>query len=258
MDQSNRRIQKPTISSKKFARIEWDPRLRERKTTTDYLATALRAAIYDGQFADNEELNQVELANFFGVSRVPIREALRQLQAEGLVLNIAHHRTVVAGLTLDQILEAIEMRAVLESHLLRKSAPRLEKADVDRIREICEQTDLIKDYGSRWVLKNWQFHRALYSCSESTFIVETVERIQLNIERYARRAGCTERLRQAAAEHWQITRYIERKNFTKASDLLERHIMHTGEEILRHRESENLKPSSNLTNANRRRPAAQR
>ena len=57
----------------------------ERKTTTDYLAAALRTAIYDGQFADGEELNQVELAQFFGVSRVPIREALRQLQAEGLV-----------------------------------------------------------------------------------------------------------------------------------------------------------------------------
>ena len=65
--------------------MEWDPNLRERKTITDYLAAALRTAIYDGQFADNEELNQVELAEYFGVSRVPIREALRQLQAEGLV-----------------------------------------------------------------------------------------------------------------------------------------------------------------------------
>ena len=83
MDQSNRKRHKPKISSHKFERMQWDPGLRERKTMTDYLAAALRTAIYDGQFADNEELNQVELADFFGVSRVPIREALRQLQAEG-------------------------------------------------------------------------------------------------------------------------------------------------------------------------------
>ena len=53
-------------------RIKRVPVLRDRKTITDYLDTALRTAIYDGQFADNEELNQVQLSEFFGVSRVPI------------------------------------------------------------------------------------------------------------------------------------------------------------------------------------------
>src|SRR5215831_18016640 len=47
------------ISAAKFARMQWDPGLRERKTITDYLAAALRSAIYDGQFGDQEELNQV-------------------------------------------------------------------------------------------------------------------------------------------------------------------------------------------------------
>src|SRR5579872_2576664 len=132
---------RPKISSKKFERMEWDPNLRERKTITDYLATALRTAIYDGQFEDAEELNQVELAEFFGVSRVPIREALRQLQAEGLVQNIAHHRTIVTGMTLSQIVEAVEMRAVLEGHLLRKAGKRFKKEDVDRLAKICDETD---------------------------------------------------------------------------------------------------------------------
>ena len=140
MDQRTRAILTQQITPKKFERLQWDHGLRERKTMTDYLAAALRTAIYDGQFADGEELNQVELAQFFGVSRVPIREALRQLQAEGLVQNIAHHRTIVAGLTLPQITELIEMRAVLESYMLRKSAPKLDKAVLDRIRRICNET----------------------------------------------------------------------------------------------------------------------
>src|SRR5436853_263909 len=113
------------ITAEKFARLEWDPALRERRTTTDYIASALRTAIYDGQFEDGEELNQVELAQFFNVSRVPIREALRTLQAEGLVRIVAHRKTVVVGLTLDELLQLIELRAVLESHLVFKSAPRL-------------------------------------------------------------------------------------------------------------------------------------
>src|SRR6185312_6845922 len=140
MDQSNQKRNKAKISSHKFDRMQWDPGLRERKTMTDYLAASLRTAIYDGQFADDEELNQVELAEFFGVSRVPIREALRQLQAEGLVRNIAHHRTIVTGLTLPQILESIEMRAVLEAHLLCKAEKRFDQSAIDKLRKICDET----------------------------------------------------------------------------------------------------------------------
>jgi DNA-binding GntR family transcriptional regulator len=229
------------ITPKKFERLAWDPGLRERRTTTDYLAAALRTAIYDGQFADGEELNQVELANFFGVSRVPIREALRQLQAEGLVQNIAHHRTIVTGLTLAQIMELIEMRAVLEAYMLRKAAPKLDKASLERIRRICDETDTLKDYGSKWVLKNWEFHRALYATADSQAMVEAVERIHLNIERYARQSGTAQRQRQAAAEHRQILNAIARRDYEKASALLEQHIRHTGEVIRRHREKQELR-----------------
>ena len=258
MDQGKRERSKQRISSKKFERMEWDPNLRERKTITDYLATALRTAIYDGQFADNEELNQVELAEFFGVSRVPIREALRQLQAEGLVTAIAHHRTVVTGMNLAQILEAVEMRAVLEGHLLRKAGKRLEKADIDRLRKICEETDQIKDYGSRWVVKNWEFHRALYGRSDSPATIEAVERIQLNVERYARRTGSVGRLRQAAAEHRQILAAVERRDFAKASALLEAHILHTGEVIGRDHGKAAATPARKAPLKMQKRPATRR
>lgn len=235
---------RPGISAKRFERMEWDPNLRERKTITDYLATALRAAIYDGQFADNEELNQVELAQYFGVSRVPIREALRQLQAEGLVQNVAHHRTFVAGMTQAQIVQAIEMRAVLEAHLLRKAASRFEKSDVDKLAQICRETEKIKDYGPRWVLKNWEFHRALYARSASDLIIDALERIHLNVERYARRTGTPERLRQAAAEHRQILSAIKDGDFEKASNLLQDHILHTGEVVRREQEKLDQRPAS--------------
>jgi len=222
--------------AKRFERLDWDPNLRERKTITDYLATALRTAIYDGQFADNEELNQVELAQHFNVSRVPIREALRQLQAEGLVQNIAHHRTIVPGMTTTQILEALEMRAVLEAYLLQKAAKRLTNEDIARLRHICKESDKIKDYGPRWVVKNWEFHRALYAPSGSATIINAVERIHLNIERYTRRAGSSQRLHGAANEHRQILRAVEKGDFDRAADLLREHILHTGEAVRQQRE----------------------
>lgn len=233
-----------SISAKRFERMEWDPNLRERKTITDYLAAALRTAIYDGQFADNEELNQVELSEYFGVSRVPIREALRQLQAEGLVQSVAHHRTFVAGMTQAQIVEAIEMRAVLEAYLLRKAAARFERSDMEKLGQICRETEKIKDYGPRWVVKNWEFHRALYARSASPLIIEAVERIHLNVERYARRTGTPERQRQAATEHKEILSAINDGNFGRASELLEEHILHTGEAVRREQDKVARQPTS--------------
>jgi DNA-binding GntR family transcriptional regulator len=228
----NRKTLKANINSTKFERLKWDPNLRERLTTPDHLANALRAAIFDGQFLDNEELNQVELAAFFGVSRVPVREALRQLQAEGLVQSIAHHRTIVSAMTPAQIIESFEMRAVLEGHLLRKAGKHITSTDVEKLRKTCKECARIKSYGSDWVLKNWEFHNVIYDRSESPIIVDVVKDIQLKIERYARRTGTKERLRQAADEHFEILAAIERKDFVKAGALLESHIVHAGEMLL--------------------------
>jgi DNA-binding GntR family transcriptional regulator len=219
------------MTAARFARLAVDPALRERRTTSDYIVDALRAAIYDGQFADGEELNQVGLARYFKVSRVPIREALRQLHAEGLVSNIAHRRTVVIGLDLSEILELIEIRAVVEGHLVAKAGPRLDAAALGRLNQLCDEMDRIRDYDYNWVLKNWEFHRTLYQPSQSKAAIALVERLILRVERYVRRSGNRARLRGAAAEHRRILADIGRRNFTSARSRMQQHILHTGEQI---------------------------
>ena len=222
------------MTAARFARILGAPAAREHRTTPDYIADALRVAIYDGQFKDGEELNQVELAGTFKVSRVPIREALRQLQAENLVRGIAHRRAVVIGLDLDEMLELIEIRAVLEGYLVAKAGPRLDTAVLQRLHDLCDEADRIKDYDYNWVLKNWEFHRTLYQPSESTAAIALVERLNLRVERYVRRSGGMERLRQAAAEHRRILRDVQRKNFSAARAHMQEHILQTGEQVRRH------------------------
>lgn len=221
--------------------MEWDPALRERKTTTDHIAAALRTAIYDGQFADGEELNQVELAQYFNVSRVPIREALRQLQAEGLVRIVAHRKTLIVGLSLDEIVELMETRAVLEAHLVRRRGPLLDAPTLARLTRLCDEMDALTDYGSPWVLKNWEFHRTLYGGGSKTMI-DLVERIHIQLERYTRQAGTEERRRAAAAEHRDIVRLIERQDYAGASALLLNHVLHTGEAIRAYRASTSPPP----------------
>lgn len=221
------------MTAARFARMSVDPALHERRTTSDYIVDALRVAIYDGQFADGEELNQVELAAYFKVSRVPIREALRQLQAEQLVRSVAHRRTVVIGLQVEEMLELIEMRAVLEGHLIAKAGPRLDAAALERLSDLCDEMDRLKTYDYHWVLKNWEFHRTLYQPAESRSAIALVERLNLRVERYVRRSGGMERLRQAAAEHRRILRDVRRKDFAAARAHMQEHILQTGEQIRR-------------------------
>jgi DNA-binding GntR family transcriptional regulator len=94
------------------ASVPGDRRLH-RRTTSDTVADELRAAILRGDFEDGMELNQVDLAREFGVSRVPIREALRQLKAEGLISSEPHMRAAVVGHTLERVIEILELRILL-------------------------------------------------------------------------------------------------------------------------------------------------
>ena len=222
------------MTAARFARVLGAPASRQPGTTPDYIADALRVAIYDGQFRDGEELNQVELASYFKVSRVPIREALRQLQAENIVRSMAHRRAVVIGLDLEEMLELIEIRAVLEGYLIAKAGPRLDSAALQRLRDLCDEADRIKDYGYNWVLKNWEFHRTLYRPSEAKATIALVERLNLRVERYVRRSGGMGRLRQAAAEHRRILRDVERRNFAAARAHMQEHILQTGEQVRRY------------------------
>jgi DNA-binding GntR family transcriptional regulator len=244
------------MTAARFARVLDAPTARGPRTTPDYIADALRVAIYDGQFKDGEELNQVELASYFKVSRVPIREAMRQLQAENLVRGIAHRRAVVIGLDLDEMLELIEIRAVLEGFLVAKAGPRLDSAALRRLYDLCDEADTIRDYGYNWVLKNWEFHRSLYQPSGSKAAIAMAEQLNLRVERYVRRSGNIRRLRQAVAEHRRILRDIERGDFAAARNRMQEHILHTREQVHRHYAVDRSRGSAAHTSTARRRPTA--
>lgn len=215
--------------------------LPTRRSTSDYIADALRAAIFDGQFQDGEELNQVELARYFKVSRIPIRESLRRLQAEGLVSNVVHRKAVVIGLSLEEIIEQIEMRAVLEAYLVEVAGPSVTPAGLAKMHAYCDAAEAITDYGPAWVETNWAFHRSIYEAADRPAAILLVEQMQLRVERYVRRAGRHERLRSAAAEHRSIVEALKIGDFAEAAARMRQHIMHTADEVRHHFEQRDLR-----------------
>src|ERR1043165_2140343 len=107
-----------------------------RQSLTSAVADKLRDKIVRGELKEGEQLRQDAIANEFQVSRIPVREALRQLEAEGLITIILHRGAVVSSLSPTDILEVFQMRALLEAEVLRVSIPNLSEEHLRAAAEI--------------------------------------------------------------------------------------------------------------------------
>jgi DNA-binding GntR family transcriptional regulator len=215
----------------RFSQLDIDPALRARRTASDYIAEALRTAILDGRFADGEELNQVELAEHFNVSRVPVREAIRQLQAEGLISAEAHRRAIVIGFSLKRINEIFEIRAVLEDYLLKRAAPFLDEVRLEQLRSLCDEMDGTRDR-REWLAKNREFHRKLHEPSDAKTALALVEQMMMRVERYLQRAGGVDRSALVGMEHREILDALESDDVSSARRKLGLHIERTQKSVI--------------------------
>lgn len=203
-----------------------------RRTTTEHVADVLREWILRGRFEDGEELNQAVLAKQFGTARVPIREALRQLQGEGLVEARAHHRSVVRAYNRDRLLEMVDVRCMVEAYLLERAVSHLTDSDFDRLESLWRQMERLKNH-QKWLLKNREFHDALYGPSGAEFAINLSRQLSRQVERYLhiQAKGGVQRNREANSEHRRILDAARRRDVRGAVAELERHVMQTRQRI---------------------------
>ena len=120
-----------------WAPLVLSPALTERRSISEHIAISLRDAIRSGALADGTELNQMSLAAHYGVSRVPVREAMLQLQAEGWMTSRLHQRAVVRGISSDRIAEMLEIRTTLECSLIERAIPTMTEPTLILDSKIC-------------------------------------------------------------------------------------------------------------------------
>ncbi len=200
-------------------------------STTDALAEALRAEIADGRLTPGAALRQDELAARFGTSRIPIREALRTLQAEGLVTYSPNRGAVVAVVSAREIQEMLEVRIALECHAIQLAVPLTAGSDIDRMRRILEAYDVAPD-PSAWSTMNWQFHWALYAPSDCRRLLEAIEQNWKRFSSAARVQISTLAGRERPQrEHHQLLELVENGDAGGAAALLAAHIRDTQRSI---------------------------
>jgi DNA-binding GntR family transcriptional regulator len=210
--------------------------MRERRITADYLADALREAIHRGDLADGAVLNQAALASHFGVSRVPVREAMRQLQAEGLIDTRAHHVAVVKGLELERIVEVYDLRGLLEGYLLEKAIPLMTEEQLKDLRALEKSMRKVSDH-ERWLELNAELHDRLYEPSGDETTLELLAQLRARAERYVRlwsRGSGIHRPDEAGREHAEILRLVESGDGAGARKAVEEHIAHTRDRVMAH------------------------
>jgi DNA-binding GntR family transcriptional regulator len=207
--------------------------LTERRITADYVAEALREAIHRGDLADGAVLNQAAIATHFGVSRVPVREAMRQLQAEGLITTRAHRLAVVRSLSLDRIVEIYDLRALLEGYVIERAVPNIDAALLKTLTALEREMRTESDH-ARWLELNARFHQMLYEPSGAEVTLELVDQLRARAERYVRlwSGAGIHRPKEAGREHAQILKLVEQGDGSGARRAIEEHVRHTRDRVI--------------------------
>jgi DNA-binding GntR family transcriptional regulator len=213
------------------------------KTVAEQAYEILRERILVGELAEGTALRQAALAAELGVSRIPIREALRQLEAEGLVTFRPHVGASVSSLSLPEIKELFSLRALIETDVLGRAVGRLAPEDLERAEEVLEVFEEAFDRGdvAAWGTLNWEFHSALYSVALQPVTMNVMEALHWQAERYTRALlALTQWGSSSMAEHRQLLDLVREEDGRGAQDLLRRHILVAGESLvsfLRHHRS---------------------
>lgn len=159
-----------------------EPLIR-RQSVADQIVTILRDRILQGEMPDGTPLRQENLAAEFKVSRIPLREAIRQLEAEGLVETELHRGAVVRAMRPDELQELFDLRLWIEPELLTLAVPRFTAEDARRTAAILAASERIED-SRTWADMNWQFHESLYAPSGRLTSLRFLRQVHNNAHRY--------------------------------------------------------------------------
>jgi DNA-binding GntR family transcriptional regulator len=206
-----------------------------RQSIPESLRDSLQERILNGEFKEGDALIQDAIAEEYDVSRMPVREALRQLEACGLVAMRTHKGAVVTTLPTEQIEELFELRAMLEGDLLTRAMVRMTDQDVVEARAILDQLEAsyqARDMAS-WGRLNWAFHERLYTPADRAQTMAILHGINLQTERYIRlHLVLTDGLQAAEREHREILRLYALRATDEAVAFLRTHILDAGRSLV--------------------------
>ena len=159
---------------------------KSRKSASEKVYEDLRDAITFSRLKPGERLLESKLCEAFKVSRTPLREALRQLQAQGYIEVEKNRGAIVKKTSIAEVGEIYSILALLEPYSAAKAAGKRSKRDITRLNRLFEHMDsnLLKDDFRLWVRDNDDFHNLIHSISDSRVLLETIGNLRNRLYRF--------------------------------------------------------------------------
>lgn len=209
--------------------------LNEYLPLRDVVFNTLREAILKGDFAPGERLMEKQLAERLGVSRTPIREAIRKLELEGLVVMVPRKGAEVASITGKDISDVLEVRATLEALAVRLACKKMSEHDLEELITVNDEfKKAAKELDVKTVIaKDVEFHDIIFHSSDNERLIGIINNLREQIYRY--RVEYIYKKKSYAdlvEEHDNIVEAIVGRNPKKAADTASQHIENQERSIL--------------------------
>ena len=187
----------------------------------------IRKGILTGAFAPGGQIKIGELAAALDVSANPVREALRQLEAEGMVRFSQNKKIEVFRLSLEDLNDIYSIMVPLEEIALEKCFNLIDGDGVEELKTFCKKMMKEDLSGSEWMELNWMFHRNIHNSSGSPRLAGILKGLRANITPYLHISfGSKVRIYQANLEHQQLLQALEENNIEQGRLILRSHLSH--------------------------------
>lgn len=200
----------------------------QRVSLVDNVTERLRHDLLAGEIKPGERIKVAELERRFGVSHIPIREAVRRLETEGLIVALPQRAAVAAGVDLDDLSGLYDLRRIIECEVIRRSVETMTPEQVDAVRSALEALEAVaNDHDSPrfWDLHR-DFHWALLEPGATAWIERVLDQIWLASQRYVR-LFVSKTVDDAMRDHRALLTYCEKGDGSGAAELLRRHLDRT-------------------------------
>jgi DNA-binding GntR family transcriptional regulator len=207
------------------------------RTVKDALVENLRDEIIRGDLVPGEYLRLEEIADRFDVSTMPVREALRDLEAEGMVTIFPHRGAIVTQLSADELQDIYDIRATLEEMATRLAVPFVTEAILTELTSLIEQIENHLGDVATLVKLNHQFHLTLYAASGRRHLCELIRMLRYRSQHYLHVYTAevdVGHLPQTPGEHRAILEACKRGDAEQAAALTREHVAEAGRVIVEH------------------------
>ncbi len=193
----------------------------------DWVFQVIRTAIIRGVLPGGMPLRQDEISAQLSVSHIPVREAFRQLDAQGLVRIYPNRGAVVTKLTKEELENAMDTRIILELGVIKAAVPRISEENIEKAQALLAQMEEEQDPNKLEDL-NLAFHFALYEAAGNPYILQLIEQLHANVDRYIRPYYTpSEAYDQTVGEHRNLIEACRNRDIEYATAILRTHLERT-------------------------------